>query len=220
MRTFALLLVSVGTVHLLEAAPSALAADVAVTRTKPVPVRVIHHRSRVVRDYDGTPIILRARPMVLRDVRRHPLGSNLRCNPGTAGGAEVLLQRTAGAAGVPNPPPVKYPVPSRFLATLPLSMRPADSARDKAGNLTFQGTLGHRARLFGRPETTPMRPRKISRLLLSVCAYFAFIAVVVCRWRSSAHTRCSVRRRPRASRWTNQQNPKLRFERRCLRWWR
>jgi hypothetical protein len=61
----ALLIVGVGTLLMLEAAPSVSAADLAVT---PVKKRAfIHHRSRIVRDLDGTPIIVRrARPMVVR----------------------------------------------------------------------------------------------------------------------------------------------------------
>lgn len=44
-------------------APAALAADLTV-RTKRV--AVVHHRARVVADYDGTPIVLRrVRPIVV-----------------------------------------------------------------------------------------------------------------------------------------------------------
>ena len=52
-----------------EAAPS-LAADPGTTPAGATKVRVIKHKRvvhRVVRDYDGTPILLRRRPMVLRD---------------------------------------------------------------------------------------------------------------------------------------------------------
>jgi hypothetical protein len=38
-------------------APAALAADLTVTRAKRV--AVVHHRPRIVADYDGTPIVLR-----------------------------------------------------------------------------------------------------------------------------------------------------------------
>jgi hypothetical protein len=41
----------------LQAAPEASAADLTVTRSKRV--AIVHHRSRVVADYDGTPIVLR-----------------------------------------------------------------------------------------------------------------------------------------------------------------
>jgi hypothetical protein len=61
----ALLIVGFGALLTVQAAPSVLAADLAVT---PVKKRVIlHQRSRIVRDLDGTPIIVRrARPMVVR----------------------------------------------------------------------------------------------------------------------------------------------------------
>jgi hypothetical protein len=45
-------------------APDALAADLTVTRANRV--AVVHHRTRVVADYDGTPIVLRrVRPVVV-----------------------------------------------------------------------------------------------------------------------------------------------------------
>jgi hypothetical protein len=66
-RTLQALLLSALAVTLaLPAAPEASAADLGVRPRKAV--RVIHHRVRVVRDYDGTPIVLRrARPLVVRD---------------------------------------------------------------------------------------------------------------------------------------------------------
>ena len=69
MRTFlkALLLVGFGAIQVLEVAPSASAADLAVTPVKRVGVRVIHHRSAVVRDYDGTMVVRRAHRVVLRN---------------------------------------------------------------------------------------------------------------------------------------------------------
>jgi len=68
MRTFlkALLLIGFGAIQVVEATPNASAADLAVTPGKRV-VRVIHHRSAVVRDYDGTPVIRRAHRVVLRN---------------------------------------------------------------------------------------------------------------------------------------------------------
>jgi hypothetical protein len=53
-------------VAMLQAAPVASAADLTVTPGKRA--AIVHHRSRVVADYDGTPIVLRrTRPMVVRD---------------------------------------------------------------------------------------------------------------------------------------------------------
>jgi hypothetical protein len=51
----------------IPAVPSnALAADLAVTPAKKAVIK--HKRSRVVRDYDGTPIVLRrVRPVMVRD---------------------------------------------------------------------------------------------------------------------------------------------------------
>ena len=67
MRTSlkALLIAGVGALLMLEAIPRVLAADLAVT---PVKKRaIIHHRTRIVRDLDGTPIIVRpASPLVVR----------------------------------------------------------------------------------------------------------------------------------------------------------
>jgi hypothetical protein len=65
----ALLLIGFGLMQIPAAAPDASAADLSVTRKK-ASARVIHrHRVRVVRDYDGTPIVLRrARPMWVRDL--------------------------------------------------------------------------------------------------------------------------------------------------------
>jgi hypothetical protein len=52
-----------GALLLLPAAPSVSAADLGVTIKKRV---IIHHRSRIVRDLDGTPIIVRrARPLMM-----------------------------------------------------------------------------------------------------------------------------------------------------------
>ena len=69
MPTFlkALLLVGFGAIQVLEAAPDASAADLAVTPVDRVAVRVIHHRSAVVRDYDGTMVVRRAHRVVLRN---------------------------------------------------------------------------------------------------------------------------------------------------------
>jgi hypothetical protein len=66
MRTSlkAVLLLGLGAIQTLAAAPEIRAADLAVTAPKRA---VVHHRLRVVRDYDGTPIVLRrAPPMVVR----------------------------------------------------------------------------------------------------------------------------------------------------------
>jgi len=46
--------------------PGASAADLAVTPAKRAAVRVIHHRSAVVRDYDGTMVIRRVHQVVVR----------------------------------------------------------------------------------------------------------------------------------------------------------
>ena len=64
MRTSlkALLLVGFGAIQGLEVAPSASAADLAVT-----PVKRVAIRSAVVRDYDGTMVIRRAHRVVLRN---------------------------------------------------------------------------------------------------------------------------------------------------------
>ena len=77
MPTFlkALLLVGFGAIQVSEVAPSASAADLAVTPVKRVAVRVIHHRSVVVRDYDGTMVIRRVHRVVLRNYDGTPLVS-------------------------------------------------------------------------------------------------------------------------------------------------
>jgi hypothetical protein len=69
MRTFlkTLLLVGFGAIQATAVTPNASAADLAVTPVKRVAVRVIHHRSAVVRDYDGTLVIRRAHRVVLRN---------------------------------------------------------------------------------------------------------------------------------------------------------
>jgi hypothetical protein len=69
MRTAlkALLLIGFGATQALQGAPSVSAADLAVTPVKRVAVRVIHHRSAVVRDYDGTMVIRRARRVVVQN---------------------------------------------------------------------------------------------------------------------------------------------------------
>jgi hypothetical protein len=61
MRTFvkALVVVGLGAALMPAAAPEVLAADVALTPAKRVK---IVHRARVVRDYDGTPIVIRLAP--------------------------------------------------------------------------------------------------------------------------------------------------------------
>jgi len=68
MRTYlkAVLLVGFAAIQVSEVAPSASAADLAVTPVKRA-IRVIHHRSAVVRDYDGTPVIRRAHRVVVRN---------------------------------------------------------------------------------------------------------------------------------------------------------
>jgi len=72
MRTYlkALLLAGFGTILMLEAAPSVSAADLGVTRVKKV--RVVHHkkvvrRSPLVRDYDGTAVVVRRSRVVVRN---------------------------------------------------------------------------------------------------------------------------------------------------------
>lgn len=68
MRTYLKALVFIGfcTTQVLGTAPNGSAADLAVKRIKKVSARTVHHKSIVVRDLDGTPIVLRrARPMVL-----------------------------------------------------------------------------------------------------------------------------------------------------------
>jgi hypothetical protein len=53
-----LLLAGLAAVPALATAPAVLAADLTVTPGKRA-VGVVHHRTRVVADYDGTPIVLR-----------------------------------------------------------------------------------------------------------------------------------------------------------------
>jgi hypothetical protein len=61
----AVLLLGFAAAAMLQTAPVASAADLTVTRSKRV--AIVHHRSRVVADYDGTPIVLRrTRPVVVR----------------------------------------------------------------------------------------------------------------------------------------------------------
>lgn len=68
MRTYlkALLLIGFGAIQVVEAIPNASAADLAVTPVKRA-VRVIHHRSAIVRDYDGTPVTRHVHRVVLRN---------------------------------------------------------------------------------------------------------------------------------------------------------
>lgn len=69
MRTSlkALLLAGFGITLMLPAAPPVAAADLSLQRVKRVAVRHVHHRSPVVRDYDGTPIVIRRRAVVVSD---------------------------------------------------------------------------------------------------------------------------------------------------------
>ena len=61
----AALVFGLGTMMALAAIPDARAADLAVTPLKASRVHVVRHRSRIFRDYDGTPVILlRYRPTV------------------------------------------------------------------------------------------------------------------------------------------------------------
>ena len=63
----AVLLAGFAAATMLQSAPAASAADLTVTRGKRV--AIVHHRSRVVADYDGTPIVLRrTRPIVVHGV--------------------------------------------------------------------------------------------------------------------------------------------------------
>ena len=58
----AALLIGLIVAAVVDTAPAALAADLTVVRGK----RVVHHRVRVVADYDGTPIVLRrTRPVLV-----------------------------------------------------------------------------------------------------------------------------------------------------------
>jgi len=69
MRTSlkAILLVGFGAMQMLESAPCVWAADLAVTPARPATVRVIHHGSAVVRDYDGALVIRRVHRVVVRN---------------------------------------------------------------------------------------------------------------------------------------------------------
>jgi hypothetical protein len=59
------LLLGLALAAMLQTAPVASAADLTVTPSKRA--AIVHHRSRVVADYDGTPIVLRrTRPLVVR----------------------------------------------------------------------------------------------------------------------------------------------------------
>jgi hypothetical protein len=61
------LLVGFGAIQVLQGAPSASAADLAVTPSQRVAVRVIHHKSAVARDYDGTMVVRRLRRVVVQN---------------------------------------------------------------------------------------------------------------------------------------------------------
>ena len=63
----ALLLVGFGAMLVIQDAPSLSAADLAVTPASRAGARVIHHRSAVVRDYDGSLIIRRIHRVVTRN---------------------------------------------------------------------------------------------------------------------------------------------------------
>ena len=69
MRTSlkALLLVGFGVTLAMLGGPSASAADLDVTPVKRSTARVIHHRSAIVRDYDGAEVIRRVRRVVVRN---------------------------------------------------------------------------------------------------------------------------------------------------------
>ncbi len=78
MRAFnrTVAVVALAAAQTLAAAPAVLAADVALTAPRKATVRVIKrvkviHRVRTVRDYDGTPIVIRvAPPWLQRDASR------------------------------------------------------------------------------------------------------------------------------------------------------
>jgi hypothetical protein len=68
-----LLLAGFAALQMLQAAPSVSAADLAMKSHKRVAVRAIHHkrvarhyRNPAVRDYDGTSIVVRRRPVMVR----------------------------------------------------------------------------------------------------------------------------------------------------------
>lgn len=63
----ALLLVGFGATLFIQDAPSVSAADLAVTPATRSAVRVIHHRSAVVRDYDGSLVVRRVHRVVVRN---------------------------------------------------------------------------------------------------------------------------------------------------------
>jgi len=63
----AFLLVGFGATLVMQEAPSVSAADLAVTPAKRAAIRVIHHRSAVVRDYDGSLVIRRVHRVVVRN---------------------------------------------------------------------------------------------------------------------------------------------------------
>jgi hypothetical protein len=52
-------MVMIATAIMAPPIPDAHAADLAVTRPAKARVHAVRHRSRIVRDYDGTPVILR-----------------------------------------------------------------------------------------------------------------------------------------------------------------
>lgn len=54
----ALLVFGFCSTQVLAAAPNALAADLAVTPSRSARIHVIHHKRLMLRDYDGTPIVL------------------------------------------------------------------------------------------------------------------------------------------------------------------
>lgn len=98
----AIVFLAVGLMPMTLVPPEVSAADLTVTRGKQVK-RVVHrHRARVVRDYDGTPIVLRrARPMVVREFDGttrvvRPLGNAypVIAEPGTYFNGEPVLPNT------------------------------------------------------------------------------------------------------------------------------
>ena len=77
MRSYVLGLAGAVAFQVLAPSPVALAADLGVTTEKPS-VRVVHrkravHRSRIVRDYDGTPVAFRLAPRHLQRDGAPPL---------------------------------------------------------------------------------------------------------------------------------------------------
>jgi len=67
MRTCLKAILFVGAIQLVQGAPSVSAADLDVTPVKRRAIHVIHHRSAVVRDYDGTMVIRRIRRVVVQN---------------------------------------------------------------------------------------------------------------------------------------------------------